>query len=374
LLKALLRIIAAILLAFFVLAFPASLVMRDVGALIFDPATTQTLVRDHLLDSELIAGLAEQATQELLLSGSEAGAEQKSVTGSLIQNSLDNLSDEDWKQITDYVAPSALVEQTVNEVVTAYTDWLDSDQDMPALTLDLSTWKANAEANAPQVMAIVLDAMPPCTAEQVGSMALDALNSAEGLLQNISACNPPEPFYSAIVNNANLLLQASLRTAPDSVDISQLGQTNGAPNELTQLKTNLGQVRTVLNWSWVAVAGIGALAVVAGAAGFKSALRWAGWPLLAAGNLALVFGLALQLFSLQFLDSFLSQPLMAEAGAVGALGRAIAGGALDLVSKPLLLQGLLMIALGAGSVYAAGLFAKREASPGIPLNQRRIGL
>jgi hypothetical protein len=153
-----------------------------------------------------------------------------------------------------------------------------------------------------------------------------------------------------------------------------LGQTNGAPNELTQLKTNLGQVRTVLNWSWVAVAGIGALAVVAGAAGFKSALRWAGWPLLAAGNLALVFGLALQLFSLQFLDNFLSQPLMAEAGAVGALGRAIAGGALDLVSKPLLLQGLLMIALGAGSVYAAGLFAKREASPGIPLNQRRIGL
>jgi hypothetical protein len=238
----------------------------------------------------------------------------------------------------------------------------------------LGTWKANAEANAPQVMAIVLDAMPPCNAEQIGALTLDALTSAQGLLENISACNPPEPFYSAIVNNANLLLKASLQTAPDSIDISQLGQSNGAPNELTQLKTNLSQVRTVLNWTWVGIAGIGALAVVAGATGFTSALRWAGWPLLLAGVLALVFGLALQLFSLQFLDNFLSQPLMAEAGAVGALGRAIAGGALDLVSKPLLLQGLLMSALGAGGIYVASLVTKRAASPGIPLNQRRIGL
>lgn len=373
-LKAFLRILAAILLAIFVLALPLSLVMRDVGALIFDPATTQTLVRDHLLDSELIAGLAEQATQELLVSGAEQGQEDKSLTGALIQNSLDNLSSEDWEQITDYVAPSALVEKTVEEVVTAYTDWLDGDAPMPTLTLDLTTWKANAEANASEVLTVVLNAMPPCNAEQIGAMALDALQSAQGLVENISACNPPEPFYSAIVNNADLLLRASLQAAPDSIDIAQLGQSSGSASQLMQLKTNLAQVRLVLGWTWAVVAGVGLLAMVAGSVGLKSFLRWSGWPLALAGTLTLIFGLALQLFSLQFLDDLLSQPLIAEAGAVGALGRAIAGGALDLVSRPLLLQGLLLAALGITGLYTARLLAKREASPGIPLKQKKIGL
>lgn len=369
-LQSFLRFLALILLAVFVLLFPLSLALRDVGALAFDPETTKALVREHLLDSRLIASLAEQATQELLLpeGGSAGGA------APLVGSALSSLSDEDWQKITDLTAPTALVDQTVDEVVTAYTAWLDGEGTLPQVTLDLTTWKANTEANAGQVMAVVLDAQPECTAEQVAGMALDALQSADGIMSSLRACRPPEPFYGALVANADLLLSASLQAAPDSLDLSQLGQGAQAPQELVQLKNNLVQVRQVLAWAWLGVAALAVLAVALAARDVVAILRWAGWPLLLTGAITLIFGLGLQFFSLHFLDSLLAGPLMDEAGAVGMLGQAIASGALDLVSRPLLLQGLLLSALGTVAIYSASVLARRQASPGIPLNQRRIGL
>jgi hypothetical protein len=371
LLQPVLRFIALILLAIFVLLFPLSLALRDVGALVFDPETTKALVRQHLIDSRLIASLAEQATQELLLPG---GSSSGSASVPLIGSALSSLSEADWEEITDLTAPTALVEQTVDEVVTAYTDWLDGDQPLPQITLDLSRWKVNTQANAGQVMAVVLDALPACAAADVAGMALDALQSVEGMLANMRACRPPEPFYSALINNAGLLFSASLQAAPDSIDLSQLGQGSQAPQELLEIKQNLVQVRQILSWGWAAVAAIGFAGILLAARGLIPALRWAGWPLLITGAATLIFGLGLQFFSLHFLDNLLAGPLMEEAGAVGALGRAIAGGALDLVSKPLLLQGLLLTALGTAGVYVSSVLARQQASPGIPLNQRRIGL
>lgn len=370
-LQPILRFFALILLAIFVVLFPLSLAIRDVGALVFDPETTKVLVREHLLDSRLIAGLAQQATQELLLSdGGQSNAGQVPLVGS----ALSELDDEDWERITDLTAPTALVDQTVDEVVGAYSEWLNNDQPLPQITLNLAPWKANTQANASEVMAVVLDALPECTAADVAGMALSALQSLEGMLATMQACRPPEPFYSTVVNNAGLLFSASLQAAPDTLNLNQFGGGPEAPEDLVELKESIVQVRAVTSWAWLGLSGLGLVAVALAARDLIGGLRWAGWPLLLSGAATLVFGLGLQFFSLHFLDNLLSGPLMEEAGAVGALGRAIAGGALDLVSKPLLLQGLLLVAVGTAAVYGSAVLARRQASPGISLNRRRIGL
>lgn len=368
-LRLLARTLGALLLAFFVLAQPFSLALRDVGALVFDADTTKTLVREHLLDSELIAGLAARATQGLFL-GEEG---ETSITGALVANTLSQLSEEDWQRITELTAPADLVEDTVDEIVNGYTDWLDGDAPIPQFELDLSAWKANTQANAAPVLAVVLDALPECSSEQMANMAVGALRSFESLLGTISGCRPGEPLYGMLMENADLLLQATLSRAPDSIDLNVLSQDVEAPEELVAVKQNLGRVRSLLNYGWLLPAAAGVLGVALGGRGKIGLLRWAGWPLLLAGGITFVLGLGLQVFSLHFLDNLLARPLVGGAGAVGLLGSAIAGGALDLVSRPLLLQGFVMLLLGGGSLYAVHVMARRLASPGIPLNKTKIG-
>jgi len=379
-LQALLRVTAILMLVIFVLLFPVTLAARDIGALIFDPATTKTLVRTNLLDSQLIDGLVRQATQEMLFSGVGGGSDQPSgeteqgVNIAALDEVLNNLSQEDWEQLTNLTAPTALLEENVNQVVDAYSLWLNSDQHFPPLQVDLKLWKENTQNNAGAVMRVLLDAMPACSTEEIRQISQQNMNTLQGVAGSIQACRPPEPYYSLMIGNADILVQESLRRAPDLININLMAENSEAPNEFVQFKTSLLRARLVVNWSWVAVAGFAALAVALAAHGFKSMLRWAGWPLLITGAATVVLGLGLQLFSLHFLDDLVAQALPAEAGAVGAMGKAIASGALDLVSTPLLLQGLAITSIGIGSVFYAGMLTRREASPGIPLNQKRMRL
>src|SRR3989304_2346915 len=171
--NAILRFFAFLILIFFVSALPLRLVRGDVGALIFDPETTKTLVRDNLLNSELIASLARQTTEQML--GGEVESQVTAETaaqGQLIQRALAELSGEDWQRITELAVPENLIEQSLNEVVDAYTSWLNSDQPFPDAQLNLQSWKENTAAHAADVMKVILDALPECTAEEAASLAL----------------------------------------------------------------------------------------------------------------------------------------------------------------------------------------------------------
>ena len=372
--NAILRFFAFIILIFFVIALPLSLVLRDVGALIFDPETTKTLVRDNLLNSEMIASLARQTTEQML--GGEVESQVTAETaaqGQLIQRALAELSGEDWQRITELAVPENLIEQSLNEVVDAYTSWLNSDQPFPDAQLNLQSWKENTAAHAADVMKVILDALPECTAEEAAYLALQGLQSGD-LAAAIPLCRPPEPIYGTLVANAKVLLGGMLINAPDVIDLNQFTQGQEAPPELVQLKTNLTSARAVLAWTWVAVAGLGALAVAMAARSLKSVLKWSGWPLLLAGTATLVIGLGLRFFSLRFLDEMLANAFSSGSGALGSAGGAIASGALDLISAPLLLQGLFLTTLGAVALMYVTRITRGENSPGIPINRKRIGL
>jgi hypothetical protein len=372
---ALLRILAVILLIFFVFALPVSLLLRDVGALVFDPETTKVLVREHLMDSELIASMARQATEQMLLGQFEDQdpEAQSSLQGNVVQTVLIQMSEEDWRQITELAVPESLVEQSVDSVVDAYTEWLDSDAEFPSLLLDLQPWKENTATNAPQIVTVVLDSLPECTLEMAAQMAIVGLQS-QGLEGAIPACKPPEPLYGALIANASTLLAGPLAVAPDQFDLSQVTAGQQAPDELIKLKAGITQVRSLSRWTWIAVSAIGLLAVAMAARSFRQVLTWSGWPLAITGSLVVLLALGMLFFSFQFLNEAMANLFLGEGGAQSAFGAAVAAGALDLVSRPLLLQGVLITAAGAAALIYARTLARRDASPGIPLNQKKINL
>ena len=367
-LKAILRFFAVIILAAFVIAFPLSLVLRNVGNLLFDPETTKTLVRQNLQNSDLIASLARQATQQMLTSHGTEGEEASPVQAALAQ-----LTEEDWRQITELVAPEDLVTQTADQLVDAFSAWLNTQAAFPDVQLNLDDLKNNAIANAGEVVSIVMNALPACDSQTLASMIQAGEQDPEQLASVIPICLPPEPLYGNVVAQADAVMTQMLDQAPDTIDLGQLNQGE-APKELTQLKQNLVSMRTFLGWSWAAVLVVGIIGVVLGASGVPSALKWSGWPMVLSGVLVLFFGIGLRLFTLNFLDQFLATVLEQGPGAMGSLGTAIASGALNLITRPLLLQGLVISALGISALIYSRNLARNAASPGIPINRRKIGL
>lgn len=364
-----LRPLGLVVLIAFALLLPISLAFRELSTLVFDAEATKSMVREHLASGQMASTLAQQLTRQIFLS--EDG--QDTLTGAFVRNTLSELSEDDWRAITALTMPANLVDDTVDDVVNGYTEWLDGDAPLPEIQVELEGWKANIEENAGPVLGVVLDALPECSGSQVASMVLGALQSFETLLSQISGCRPPEPVYSALLDNAGTIFEVSLSQAPDSVDIGALGQLAGAPDELTQLKDGLVQLRRVLLWGWLAVIGLGLLGALLAARGWEQVLAWFGGPLLFAGLLTFIFGIALEVFSLQFVDALFAGPLLREGGAPAVLGAAVAGGALDFVGGPLMIQGLILIAAGAVAAYAGYSLSRRHSSPGISINRKRIG-
>ncbi len=364
-LKAILRFFAVIILAVFVIAFPLSLVLRDVGALMFDPETTKALVRANLQGSDLVSSLARQATQQML--NGEGGEE------SGIRLALAQLSDEDWRQITELVAPEDLVSETADQVVDAFSAWLNTQAAFPDVQLNLAALKNNAITNAAEVVKLVMNALPACDTQTLATLESTANENPTQLADAVPICLPPEPVYSSVTAQAQSIMTQMLGQTPDTIDLGSLNQGQ-APAELMQLKQNLVSLRTFLGWSWLAVLGVGIIGMILGASGLPSFLRWTGWPLVLSGALALIFGIGLVVFSFNFLDQFLASVFEQSGGAMGSLGKTIATGSLKLISYPLLLQGILTTTLGIISLIYARSLERKAASPGIPINRRRIGL
>lgn len=361
-LKILLRVIAVPVLVLFVLALPISLMLRDVGSLLFEADTTKALVRQSLLGSDLAGRFARRSTEQVLSSdtGGEAGF-------TLLFTQID---EEEWRQITEIIAPEDLIAETVDVIVDAFTNWLNDDQaDFPELQVNLSRLKANAIQNTEEVVAVFLNALPECSADVLSNLTLDA-----GLLESFPGCRPPEPLYSQIVAQADSSVGQLISQAPDNIDLNQITDCQQAPAELIQLKQTLVRLRLGLAWGWVAVLGIGLLAAWAASAGLKSFLRWSGWPMLLAGGLTLILGLSLFVFTFSFMDRALAMIFGDESAAMGVLASAMAGGALNLVSGPLALQGLVATMAGLGALLYARSQHQREKSPGIPINRKRISL
>ncbi|MEX2160625.1 MAG: hypothetical protein WD751_01810 [Anaerolineales bacterium] len=369
-LKTLLRIIVVPILVVFVVALPLSLALRNVGNLLFDAEITKALARESLMGSELAASLARQSAQQMVSSGGDASEEGGDFDPAAM---LGSLTDEDWRQITEIVAPEDLVAQTVDVLVDAFSEWLnDADASFPDLQLDLTALKANAAERGSQVMVVILDTLPECSAEAASSFAAGAAE-AEGL-SVIPVCRPEEPIYTEVVTQAGTALGRMVSRTPDTFDLRQLTQGQDAPEELLRLKESLIRLRFGLAWGWVAVLAIGLLAAALAASGSISFLRWAGWPILIAGVITLALGLSVMVFTYSFLDSWLAASVGADSAAMAVLASAVAGGVLNQAGGPLLLQGLIAMAVALAALVYARVLDRRKSSPGIPVNRRKIGL
>jgi hypothetical protein len=104
-------------------------------------------------------------------------------------------------------------------------------------------------------------------------------------------CKPPEEFIDQIFEGLEEQLELQLSATPNVIDMDEY--LSGQNGDLFSVRNSLILVRDILNYVWVLVLGLFLVGIVLGARTFQGFFSWAGWPLLLASLIILMFGILL---------------------------------------------------------------------------------
>jgi hypothetical protein len=355
-----LRSVAIVFVVIVVATWPLAFLLHDMGEAIFSPGTLRQLIRETFLQGDFSATVAEQVVAEVAESADEDGG-----IGALVQSALGNLDEEQWEQIVDLIAPPTLIAETLDELVDDIYSWIDSDQALPDLLIDLQPWIQNLSANLPVVTEKILNSLPACTLVDLAELMVEGV---AGEIENLPLCLPPEPLYSLVVDASAQVLPEQLGDMSATIDLTEvIAGCSGFGIEaqsLLEVKIWVRQVRWLAQWGWVAVLGLFLVSIPMGARSFLGALKWGGWSLALAGALTLLLGGLVYMFSDVFLGGLLQLALPEVPAALTTPLSAISTKIVSLVTGPLFVQGGILFGLGALALLVGlllGQSAKRAA-------------
>lgn len=273
------QFLAILLMIFFIIAFPVSLLGRGIGQILFSPGGIVQELAENLLDADVFASVAEELVSQRIQQSDAASPENEYVAAV-----MSNLNHDDWVEVIQIIAPKELMKQTAQEFIGGFYDWLNGPDPYPQIDIDLRDWKYNVQTSSIPIIETVLSALPNCSASEIANF-----NATE----DIPFCKPIEPYYSQIVDTASTNLSNGLSELPDVYSFGDLGAQGGgvASESMIQAKQSLRNARNILRFSWLFAFVVFLVAIPMGARSLPGIFIWAGWPLVVSAAFTLVLSL-----------------------------------------------------------------------------------
>lgn len=225
--KLIARFIALLIAAILVIALPLSLLLFDTGRVLFNPLVVTNVITEFVTQSDLIpvgmASLAEQRTQEQ--TAPEDG-------GPNIMAWLRFLSVNDWSAIRWELLPDELLVEWVQATVDGVYTWLDNDTRLPEIVWDLQPFIDRVDSNhGAKAIAIIIDALPPCSEEQVAAIIASMVTTGETPMPEV-LCRLPSPWFKEQINIFSLGLNQLAADLPGTFSLTN--SLNRAQNSNSQ--------------------------------------------------------------------------------------------------------------------------------------------
>ena len=330
------KTIAAICAALFVIAGVPVLLLFNIERRAFSSATYKQAFENQRLYERMPALIA------------------ATLSGTLSQNGalppfLKELTAEEWQATIPTLLPPEELRAMTDQTLDSTFDYLNFRSN--SVVISLLPIKARlAGEGGMNVVRGFLRTQPDCTLEQLTQMGLGLLSGS------IALCNPPEEAIGFFAPFIQSQLQTITTTFPDQIALVPATES-GTPND-PRLK--LQWVRSGIVFSpfflFLLLLAIAVFAVRS----IRDLLVWWGWPLLITGGLAAMIalvgspliGAVLQLI-IQIYGAAFLPPILASA--IGETASAVASQML----VPVILQGLLLAAIGLMMVIIGTLLGKR---------------
>jgi hypothetical protein len=338
----LLKFVAVVLAMMVVFALPVALLGQSAGRLLFSPSRIVDLLTDNLVNTEVMASLAEYTVLQL-----DPEQDAASQYGKLALHGAKQLEHEQWIEIIDLVVPPQLVSTTIEQILGGYYSWLLGNSHELEIWVDVEPWKETLGKNFVYVAETILAELPACNSAELRKYAMLAFNPET----EIPMCEPPEPYYSILLDTASHQVPDELAEMGDHVNLIADAEVSQA--EWIEAKEGLQAAQAFSQIGWVGVLFIFLIVILLGARSLPGVLKWAGWPILFAGGfllvIALIFyapgwtaGSSATTFANSDVPPMLQKPL-----------RQVFVSVFDYLARPLLLQSVAMMLLGGMAIGAA---------------------
>jgi hypothetical protein len=263
---------------------------------------------------------------------------------------MKNLSASDWEIILHNLIPPEDMQEMAEQTLDSLFTYLNAEAESAAIPLTtLKTRLAGPEGL--KVVETLIKAQPPCTLEQIASMAATITTSGELIF-----CNPGSEMITTLQPIfQEQLAQVSTGIPDEAILIEPSPLTEGDPRQ------GMRTARTVMRLSLLIPLVLLLVITLFAVRDWASWLRWWGIPLLVAGLISLVVSLVLTslfgFFITRYAIPEVPSHVPLEFAQMGFdLGRA----ALHILSQRLALVSALIALLG-GGMWAGSLFSRKNA-------------
>lgn len=231
------RILAIFLAALLVLTMPLSILANNVLRTFFSPTEMSSAVANMLL---LGGGLREQLANNIISSTwfDQGPSESKRV--------LTDLSSSDRIEITEILFPNEWVKTQVQENIGIIIEWIESEETLPKLLLDLKPLRVQLqEGGAYRIAEILVDSWPPCTADQRRQLSIALQQDSPSRL---IFCRPEGELRQQLIDLVDHQLVRQIENMP--AEVSLLDEMNPGDNieTLDEIRRNLLTVLLLLRW------------------------------------------------------------------------------------------------------------------------------
>ncbi|MBW8011729.1 MAG: DUF898 domain-containing protein [Chloroflexi bacterium] len=353
------RIIGIIILILVALALPLSLLGRAVGNLVSSPDAMLELVEQNILNEDRAADLVE----EIVTAGLDLEVNTDNDITHLVFDALSDLEHDDWIEIMDEVAPTDVMVDTTREILEGFYTWMDGDKSNFKLEIDLRPWKENISSNAGDVMELVLNSLPPCTAQQTQEFSSidEALRTGEGF----PPCRPPENLYQDLIAEASREARQRMGELPDEQDIVE-DLSAADLGDLKDIREQYRRARAILKWGWLLVVFLYLTAIPMGTRSIQGFFNWAGRPLLISGALTFLIAI-LMLLGIVALGFGVGGGILSDLPQVALpIVEGLIGSVVASIAWPLVFLGIFQLFLGGIALvigFVIGRVWKSEETP-----------
>jgi hypothetical protein len=271
------KFVALILMAIVVVGLPLVLLSRSIGSPLLSAEGLS-----EIFDADMLASMAENRVQKRQIDAEDSPADQ------FFSQVMQQMTHEEWAAFFDLSAPPEITSQIYQQVIDGIKDWMGGDSAESVVNIDMRPLKDNILAKDTQVLQMILATLPACTVDDVDQLTA----FGEGTSQAIPVCQPPEPFYSIMIEQGKTTLPAQLEIIPDDYAVS-LGQMGDDGASLTRVIRLIRSVRPIFRLGWLGLLLVYLIAIPMGARSLPEIFKWAGWPSLLAGVHAMLIGLLL---------------------------------------------------------------------------------
>lgn len=236
-LNKILKLMAYLLAALLIFTLPVSILANNILRTFFSPSEISEAVSSLVL---MRGGLREQLVDNVFTS---SWLDKKLTEGRKALVSLDPV---DRIRITQILFPDDWVKSQVDENIGNLIAWIESEEPLPELILDLEPLRVQLqEGGSYQVAEILVNSWPPCTVEQaqVIRVALQQATPAR-----FDFCNPEGELHKQLID----FLDRQLKTQVDSIssEISLLDETDSreASRNLEEIRRDILVLLLLLRW------------------------------------------------------------------------------------------------------------------------------